>query len=206
MVFAKTRETFWKEHEQFRSQQGSYSSTFIWCSQELDDHNDFMWHKINSYKSTKVFGAVACIVCSKILGIGNAERNWGAVKKLKKERSTMSAQKLKMQATLYTAARIEEARKTQDKKEGRNDLWTNEDEAFELGLVQQQGEEQVVFVPQRLVYCFLEDWEKELRNKKDGMHARQKFETKYKGVMFKDTPHETFICIGMVFLVGRGLG
>ena len=50
----------------------------MWQSSLLANGKVHEWHDIFSYNSTKVLGWVACRVTSKILGIGNAERAWGA--------------------------------------------------------------------------------------------------------------------------------
>ena len=42
-----------------------------------------MWHQEYSLPFTKVLVFVACIVTSKVLGIGAAERSWGDVKTIK---------------------------------------------------------------------------------------------------------------------------
>jgi hypothetical protein len=43
----------------------------------------YRWHFKYSYPQTKVLGKLACLVLSKILGIGTAERNWKQVKAVK---------------------------------------------------------------------------------------------------------------------------
>ena len=50
----------------------------------------------------KVLGKLACLVLSKILGIGTAERNWKQVKLIKTGQcSNIHADKCKKQVTLY---------------------------------------------------------------------------------------------------------
>jgi hypothetical protein len=60
-----------------------------WEDWDADDA-PHLWHQIHSQPYTNVlddiplsWGAFACIVCSKLLGIGSAERSWGGVKHLK---------------------------------------------------------------------------------------------------------------------------
>jgi hypothetical protein len=43
----------------------------------------YKWHYKYSYHQTKLLGRLACLVLSKILGIGTAERNWKQVKAVK---------------------------------------------------------------------------------------------------------------------------
>ena len=206
--FAETRSKFWAEHEDFRNRRGAFSSEFVWYGKELTERRGYMWHKINSYKTTEVFGRVACIVCSKILGIGNAERNWGAVKKLKMARPTMGSRTTKKQSTLYAASRIERGRKLRDHDEAKGLIWTDEDIAFdkELNTTEDQPTGESLFIVQRLFYNFKEDWEDELQFKKKDPVAKAKFEQKYKGVMFRDAPTETFVCVGVTYRHGQGYG
>ena len=104
--------TFWGEWNQFQTKQGpSFSRRCIWESEEIKQGNDHLWHKLYSVPFTKVFGKVACRVCSKPLGCGNAERSWGALKHLKSgKRSHLSGDKSQKQATVYGGASYDRAR------------------------------------------------------------------------------------------------
>jgi len=55
------------------------------AKQEMEE---LRWHAKYSIETTEVLGRLACLVLSKILGIGSAERNWKQVKKFKKEDHT----------------------------------------------------------------------------------------------------------------------
>ena len=93
---------------------------------------------------TKVFGQVACRVCSKPLGCGNAERNWGALKHLKNgKRAHLSADKAQKQATVFGAASIDRSRAIQAAEESNGVLlesrWTDADIAFQVGLENWDG-------------------------------------------------------------------
>ena len=82
----------------------------MWKSNLLRNGKIHEWHDIYSVNSTKILGWVACRVTSKILGIGNAERAWGAVKQLKSgRRGHLSGQNTKKQATIFEKACIDEA-------------------------------------------------------------------------------------------------
>jgi hypothetical protein len=66
---------------------------------------------------TSIFGQFACRVCSKIKGIGSAERSWGDVKHLKtNQRSHLSSRATKMQATIFGASCVQLARLKQQEK------------------------------------------------------------------------------------------
>jgi hypothetical protein len=107
-------QTFWREFDR----RGSYSRSYIWQANEIKEGNCHLWHKMYSFKFTKVLGRVACRVCSKPLGCGQAERNWGALKHLKTgKRSHLSNEKAEKQATIYGSACIEKMRAKEEVKE-----------------------------------------------------------------------------------------
>ena len=87
-------------------------------------------------------------------------------------------------------------------------IWTDEDIAFdkELNTTEDQPTGESLFIVQRLFYNFTEEWENELQYKKKDPVAKAKFEQKYKGVMFRDAPTETFVCVGVTYREGRGCG
>lgn len=101
--------------------------------QGLEGKSHF-WHKKNTLRFTEVLGKLACRVCSKILGIGSAERAWGDVKHLKtNKRSHLSAKKVKMQATIFGSCSSERASLCHSlKATGKNqldveDTWRDDD-------------------------------------------------------------------------------
>ena len=96
--------TFWEEFEQFKTKSGPFEKAYIWSETNTDLNlgKSHIWHKKNSYYQTKILGRFACRVCSKIVGMGSAERNWGDVKHLKSEkRSHLSAEATEKQATIF---------------------------------------------------------------------------------------------------------
>jgi len=96
---------FWEEYEQFTSKTGPYGGRdHIWVSQDIVQGKSYMWHTKNSIGWTEYLGRFACIVTSKILGIGSAERNWGDVKYVKNnKRLHLSPDRTKKQATIFGA-------------------------------------------------------------------------------------------------------
>lgn len=91
---AELMNTFWDEFEHFRSKTDCFQKSYIWSvtNNDLSTGRSHLWHKKNSLIQTKVFGKFACRICSKIVGMGSAERNWGDVKYLKSmKRSHLSA-------------------------------------------------------------------------------------------------------------------
>jgi len=102
--FAKMCDLFWSEYEGFLGKSGVYGGhqPYMWNSTDALNGNSFLWHKKYSVPYTRYLGRFACCVCSKILGIGSAERNWGEVKHLKtNKRSHLSAERTKKQATIF---------------------------------------------------------------------------------------------------------
>jgi hypothetical protein len=100
--------TFWDEFEDFKGKTGPYATAYIWNAQNNDIRlgKSHLWHKKNSLCSTKILGKFACRVCSKIVGMGSAERNWGDVKHLKSvKRSHLSPAAVEKQATIFGAGR-----------------------------------------------------------------------------------------------------
>jgi hypothetical protein len=188
----RTIQTFWREFDDFQTKRGpSYSRAFIWNSDEIKQGNCHLWHKLYSIPFTKVFGKVACRVCSKPLGCGQAERNWGALKHLKTgKRSHLSAEKAERQATVYGAACIEKSRAIQAAEERGGFIletrWTDADIAVQMGLESWGGREvPVPVVPKRLFRAWIEDWEWDAIRHKDVV-SEAKLVQKYTGLRFVD--------------------
>jgi hypothetical protein len=180
--------TFWTEHDHFHSKCGPYANRkHIWVSQDLADGNSHLWHKKNSLRYTAILGKLACLVCSKILGIGSAERSWGDVKHLKTDkRSKLSDVSTKMQSTIFGASCAERSRIKQRghvQDDGLNTVWNDADFA-DPGL-------DIVIVPvitapkQRIFRAWLEHWEIEAKGKKDPVNEARLLE-KYGGLMWLD--------------------
>jgi hypothetical protein len=75
---------FFDEHQKFVNQTGILNSDTMWYT---EGKSDFVvachWHHTRTLPRTKVLGKLACLVLSKILGIGTAKHNWKQVKKIK---------------------------------------------------------------------------------------------------------------------------
>ena len=66
-----------------------------------------MWHQKYSEPYTEVLGFVACRVCSKVVGIGMAERAWGDLKLIKDgNRSGLGGDSTEMRSIIYTSAKL----------------------------------------------------------------------------------------------------
>ena len=163
-----------------------------------------MWHKLYSIPFTKVFGKVACRVCSKPLGCGQAERNWGALKHLKTgKRSHLSAEKAERQATVYGAASIEKSRAVAAEEERNGWLvesrWTDADILMQVGLECFDGmpgeDVPAPVVARRLFKAWIEDWEWEAIGTRDVVMEARLLQ-KYGGLSWID-PDENELCVAI---------
>jgi hypothetical protein len=181
---------FWDEFEQFKAKTGPYDKSHIWnlaVNRDLILGKSHMWHKKNSYFQTKVLGKFACRVCSKIVGMGSAERNWGDVKYLKSEkRSHLSPEAVEKQATIFGASCMADAdierKKLQASTSERYKFWDEDDfdQQFDMLCDNSGGKGN-----QRVLKCYMEPWEKEQIKKKDDV-SKARFLHKYGGLEFDD--------------------
>jgi hypothetical protein len=184
-----TIETFWREFNEFQTKQGpGYSRHYIWNVSEIKEGKCHLWHKLYSLKFTEVFGKVACRVCSKPLGCGQAERNWGALKHVKSgKRSHMSSDKAERLATVFGAACIDRMRAMEASEEVEFH-WTDADFEVDLGLENWEdapGNVPVPVAPKRIFRAWIEDWEWECIRKNDPV-AEARLLQKYGGMRWFD--------------------
>jgi hypothetical protein len=204
MTMDEIMDRFWTEYEDFLSKAGVFAGRdYIWNASVLQAGESYMWHKIYSLPYTKYFGKFACRVTSKILGIGSAERNWGDVKHLKTDkRSHLSAERTKKQATIFGSdcaerAQIERAavaRHEMDTSTLDFFFWDDEDFDNELDFNSDTYEKEQTTKPNRLVNCWMEDWEIQLVAKKDAV-AERKLLQKYGGLEFYDIDNNVMCSI-----------
>jgi hypothetical protein len=75
---------FWDEYHLFVNKQRMFKFAHMWEPAARGDCVPaYRWHQRWSLHTTKVLGKLACLVQSKILGIGTAERYWKQVKLMK---------------------------------------------------------------------------------------------------------------------------
>lgn len=196
---AEIIDTFWNEHKDFCNKAGVFNRQNRWNVMDVVIGNSHIWHEKYSLPYTKVLGYVACRVTSKILGIGSAERAWGDVKHLKKDkRAHLSGEKTEKQSILYTTARLEEARIKRAEREAEGTLFGDEDIKCELGLekfgVDVEELTGAGTAPKRIFNAWIEDWEKPLLKKNDPV-AEMKLLQKYKGLVFHDIDNDVVYTI-----------
>lgn len=185
---------FWTEFENFQSKLGPYENReYIFINHvDIINGKSYLWHKKETLRYTKIFGKFACRVCSKILGIGSAERSWGDVKSLKNnKRSHLSADRVKKQTTIFGASCIEQARfqrqkDSTDVSSSPLKFWRDDD------FYNSDGENEEVEKPKRIFKAFIEDWEEDAIKKRDIVN-KTKLISKYGGLTWKDPDHGNMV-------------
>ena len=197
---AKMIDEFWIEWQQFESHTGpvfGHEGRHIWTSRDITQNKSWRWHRNYTLDSTKWLGKLACKVCAKVLGIGSAERAWGAVKHLKDgQRSHLTPDTAMMQATIFGAACARRTKKKAsakaDELDGPTITWEEAD-MDNIGMTK-FGFESQCYIPKpknvKEVNCWLEPWEKEIFRKQD-LEAQARLLRKYGGLRFKATDPET---------------
>jgi hypothetical protein len=121
---------FFDEHKKFVNQTGILNSDTMWYPA---GKSDFVvtccWHHTWTLPRTKVLGKLACLVLSKILGIGTAECNWKQVKKIKYGDCANLGNKVtaKMITNIYGQYQQVKSRNRDDQRSSVSRLWTEED-------------------------------------------------------------------------------
>ena len=99
---ARLIDLFWSEYANFTNRLGKFNSDGMWIIAKMDTNLAHEWHKKYSVTRTQVLGRVSCLVLSKILGTGTAERHWKLVKEAKKgQRNNIKTEKLDKQVHIY---------------------------------------------------------------------------------------------------------
>ena len=82
MAMSDIMDTFWDKYSNFEKHRGrgDFADVVKYATEDVRAGRSHMWHEKYSLPYTKVLGYVACRVCSKLAGIGAAERSWGDVK------------------------------------------------------------------------------------------------------------------------------
>jgi hypothetical protein len=125
---AELIDTFLKEYNDFVNRRGPFAKDNIWIMAGKPDCEAYRWHQKYSLQSTTVLGKLACLVLSKILGIGTAERNWKQVKAVKSgQRSNTGIDKTKKQVLIYAQYQQARAQARIKKLSTAGKLWEDED-------------------------------------------------------------------------------
>lgn len=207
-------DTFWNQYKHFKNKTGKYDHKGRWHVDDAILGNSYLWHEKYSLPYYPVLGFVACRTTSKLLGIGAAERCWGAVKVLKcGKRSGIGGDNIERQSVLYSTAKIEEARIFQQNLEkpdaGVDGMWGDDDLNFDLQLEKWDVDINELKQPEvtRIFQCWLEPWEIE-GMKDSGPLAEKRFVRKYAGLQLYHLDFEKLYTIhdNLEFVKGRGNG
>jgi hypothetical protein len=191
----KALATFWREFSSFQNKTGPFEPVYIWDSKEAKGGESHTFHCVYSYNFTTVIGKIACRLTSKILGIGQAERNWKVVKRLKKSRPKLKIDSLEKQSIIVATAGMQKAR-LKLKKDYLNQLqWLEEDEKYDLGLNNMdvdadEANKKRTDRPVRRYNAWFEEWEKKAVKKNDSV-VEQKLLRKYENLEFLDQDDQT---------------
>jgi hypothetical protein len=200
---ARLINTFHSEYREFSCHMGHFARIHIWVSAEDPLEKAFRWHQNYSLLYTEVLGRLACLVTSKILGIGTAERNWKQVKAVKSgQRTNTGVLKAKYQVMIYSQYQQMKAQMRITRMSCAGKLWTDDDFKcckmddfcgdIEADLAREKAARNNEV---RNFRAWQEQWEK----KKVGPNGNKIFEArllrKYGGIKFFDidtTPHRVF--------------
>jgi len=114
-----------EEYGDFTNKRGLFACDNIWI---MDNDIDTQWHYKYSLPVTKVLCKLACLVLSKILGIGTAERNWKQMKAVKSgQRVNTGMDKTKKQVLIYAHYQQMRAKASMRKLSAVGKLWEDAD-------------------------------------------------------------------------------
>jgi hypothetical protein len=125
---AKLIDTFMEEYGEFTNKHGNFAHDNVWIMASDESAKAYQWHYKYSLSTTKVLGKLACLVLSKILGIGTAKRDWKQVKGVKSgQRVNTCINKTKKQVLLYAKYQQTRAQARMSKLSAAGMLWEDED-------------------------------------------------------------------------------
>jgi len=162
--------TFWDEFGWFQNKKKMFRHDYMWETRARDDTPAFRWHERNSLRSTSVLGKLACLVLSKILGVGTAERNWKQVKLIKSgQRTSISSERCKKQVTLYGQNQQLKAAARAIKLSSVGKLWEDDDfKTMKMDLYCKDTWQSLEAIqakgPERMFRNWQETWERPLKN------------------------------------------
>ena len=181
---------FKDEYGEFTSKRGKFAKDNIWMVAAKQETEGFRWHAKYSIETTEVLGRLACLVLSKILGIGTAERNWKQVKKVKKgDRAKTGVDKTTKQVLIFSQHQMMRGALRRTALSTAGKLWDDNDFAsikmdeYCKDLEARVGDVDEPMIPTRIVRLWQERWEVPRRPGGKG-HAQliARMEKKYIGL------------------------
>jgi hypothetical protein len=193
VVLAQLVDKFWAERDDFVKKRGFFSRESIWITASDPTTVSYEWHKRYSLPATEVFGLSACLTCSLVLGCGQAERQWKAMKAQKTgKRTNLGSEKTKKQSVICAAFERQKNETQRKQAQRAGVLWSDED--FQYCKLDEycQGDitEDIVIEPKRVFHAYLEEWEDmQFNSKGNDVHAAR-VSAKYEGLGFYDEDHD----------------
>ena len=100
---ARLIDKFHQEFDDFTGRHGRFNQSHIWITAADPSEQAYHWHQKYSLHCTEVLGKLACLITSKILGIGTTERIWKQIKAVKSGwRMNTGMDKTKKQEMIYS--------------------------------------------------------------------------------------------------------
>ena len=216
MTTAEIVDTFWNEFKAFQSCSEPFHHTSRWATKDVSSGRSHLWHEKYSLPYTQVLGFVACRVCSKLCGIGPAERAWAAVKTIKTDkRSHLGGKSIEKRSVIYITAKQQEGRLKLEQNEkidavGRSAMFGDDDINFDLQLEKWDVDSDALKEPRvlRIFKAWVEDWEGDIRMRNDAVVKAQLMQ-KYQSLVFLDPDTEKTFHVyqgNMEYRQGRGNG
>jgi hypothetical protein len=189
---AKLIDSFMEEYGDFTNRRGVFAKDNIWIMAADESTKAYRWHYKYSYHQTKVLGKLACLVLSKILGIGTAERNWKQVKAVKSgQRVNTSIDKTKKQVLVYAQYQQMRAQARQSKLSSAGKLWDDKDfESMKMDRYCKEIKDSLETTderePLRIVRLWEETWERKKLSPRGDPILEARLTAKYQGLKLYD--------------------
>ena len=189
---AKLIDSFMEEYGDFTNRRGVFAKDNIWIMAADESTKAYRWHYKYSYHQTKVLGKLACLVLSKILGIGTAERNWKQVKAVKSgQRVNTSIDKTKKQVLVYAQYQQMSAQARQSKLSSAGKLWDDKDfESMKMDRYCKEIKDSLETTderePLRIVRLWEETWERKKLSPRGDPILEARLTAKYQGLKLYD--------------------
>jgi hypothetical protein len=210
VVRAKLIDTFYTEYGDFIHKRNAFARDHIWITAQDPNLKAFRWHQKYSLTVTKVLGQLACLVLSKILGIGTAERNWKQVKAVKSgQRVNTTMDKTMKQVLIYAQYQQARAHAKTNNRATAGKLWDEGDfESMKMDLYCKDLKETVAeeTIPTRHVRLWMEGWESHVKGSQEDVRLRERLMQKYENLKLydKDNDNQLLTCHRAYFQKKRG--
>jgi hypothetical protein len=190
---AKLIDTFMEEYGDFTNKRGMFARDNIWIMASDINTKAYRWHYKYSLSTTKVLGKLACLVLSKILGIGTAERNWKQVKAVKSgQRVNTGINKTAKQVLIYAHYQQMRAQASMRKLSVAGKLWEDADfdsmkmDPFCQEIKDSLQAEETPEQPVRVLRLWKERWELDKLGPQGNLILEARLTKKYRGLKFLD--------------------